>query len=53
MIDVTEKAGVVDLRYPAPPTNDAVVGLYCYPADVFAVIAGLEPSSRESSRSPT
>ena len=27
----TEKAGVVDLRYPAPPTNDAVVGLYCYP----------------------
>jgi glucose-1-phosphate thymidylyltransferase len=44
--DVTEKAGVVDLRYPAPPTNAAVVGLYCYPADVFAVIAGLEPSSR-------
>ena len=29
--DLAEKAGVVDLRYPAPPTSDAVVGLYCYP----------------------
>jgi glucose-1-phosphate thymidylyltransferase len=46
VIDLAEKAGIVDLRYPAPPTNDAVVGLYCYPADVFSVIAGLERSSR-------
>ena len=46
VIDLAEKAGVVDLRYPAPPTNDAVVGLYCYPPDVFAVIASLERSSR-------
>jgi glucose-1-phosphate thymidylyltransferase len=46
VIDLAEKAGVVDLRYPAPPTNDAVVGLYCYPADVFEVIANLERSSR-------
>ena len=46
VVDLAEKAGVVDLRYPAPPTNDAVVGLYCYPADVFAVIASLERSSR-------
>ena len=29
--DLAEKAGVVDLRYDAPPTSDAVVGLYCYP----------------------
>jgi glucose-1-phosphate thymidylyltransferase len=44
--DIVEKAGVVDLRYPAPPSSDAVVGLYCYPPDVFDVIDGLEPSSR-------
>ncbi len=44
--DLAEKAGVVDLRYPSPPTNDAVVGLYCYPPDVFSVIASLERSSR-------
>jgi glucose-1-phosphate thymidylyltransferase len=44
--DVVEKAGVVDLRYPAPPTSQAVVGLYCLPPDVFDVIARLEPSSR-------
>ena len=44
--DVVEKAGVVDLRFPAPPTSDAVVGLYCYPPDVFDVIAELEPSTR-------
>ena len=46
VIDLAEKAGVVDLRYPSPPTSDAVVGLYCYPADVFSVIASLERSSR-------
>jgi glucose-1-phosphate thymidylyltransferase len=44
--DVVEKAGIVDRRYDAPPSNDAVVGLYCYPPDVFDVIDGLEPSSR-------
>jgi glucose-1-phosphate thymidylyltransferase len=44
--DIVEKAGVVDERYGAPPTNDAVVGLYCYPPDVFDVIEELEPSSR-------
>ncbi len=44
--DIVEKAGVVDLRYEAPPTNHAVVGLYCYPADVFDLIEELEPSSR-------
>ena len=27
-------------------TNDAVVGLYCYHADVFEIIEGLKPSSR-------
>ena len=44
--DVVEKAGVVDTRYEAPPSNDAVVGLYCYPGDVFEIIRGLAPSSR-------
>jgi glucose-1-phosphate thymidylyltransferase len=46
VIDLVEKAGVVDMRYEAPPTAQAVVGLYCYPADVFDVIATLEPSAR-------
>jgi glucose-1-phosphate thymidylyltransferase len=44
--DIVEKAGVVDTRYDSPPTSHAVVGLYCYPPDVFDVIATLEPSSR-------
>jgi glucose-1-phosphate thymidylyltransferase len=44
--DIVEKAGVVDTRYDAPPSNDAVVGLYCYPPDVFDIIDGLAPSSR-------
>ena len=44
--DIVEKAGVVDLRYPAPPSSDAIVGLYCYPPAVFDLIDGLEPSSR-------
>jgi glucose-1-phosphate thymidylyltransferase len=44
--DIVEKAGTVDLRYPAPPSSHAVVGLYCYPADVFDVIDELEPSNR-------
>jgi glucose-1-phosphate thymidylyltransferase len=44
--DVVEKAGVVDTRYDRPPSSDAVVGLYCYPPDVFDLIRGLRPSSR-------
>jgi glucose-1-phosphate thymidylyltransferase len=44
--DIVEKAGVVDTRYDRPPSSHAVVGLYCYPPDVFDVIAELEPSSR-------
>jgi glucose-1-phosphate thymidylyltransferase len=44
--DIVEKAGIVDTRYEQPPTHDAVVGLYCYPPDVFDVIEELEPSSR-------
>jgi glucose-1-phosphate thymidylyltransferase len=44
--DIVEKAGRVDLRYDAPPSRDAVVGLYCYPPDVFGLIDTLEPSSR-------
>ena len=44
--DIVEKAGVVDTRYDAPPSTDAVVGLYCYPPDVFELIDGLEPSNR-------
>jgi glucose-1-phosphate thymidylyltransferase len=44
--DIVEKAGVVDTRYDAPPSSHAVVGLYCYPPDVFEVIDKLQPSSR-------
>jgi glucose-1-phosphate thymidylyltransferase len=44
--DIVEKAGVVDTRYASPPTSHAVVGLYCYPPDVFDVIDRLEPSAR-------
>lgn len=46
VVDIVEKAGVVDTRFERPPTSDAVVGLYCYPADVFEVIDRLEPSTR-------
>jgi glucose-1-phosphate thymidylyltransferase len=46
VVDVVEKAGRVDARYDSPPSSDAVVGLYCYPPDVFDLIAGLQPSSR-------
>jgi glucose-1-phosphate thymidylyltransferase len=44
--DIVEKAGIVDMRYPSPPSNDAVVGLYCLPPEVFEIIETLEPSSR-------
>jgi glucose-1-phosphate thymidylyltransferase len=44
--DVVEKAGRVDMRYSEPPSSDAIVGLYCYPPDVFDIIDGLKPSSR-------
>jgi glucose-1-phosphate thymidylyltransferase len=44
--DIVEKAGVVDTRFDAPPSTDAVVGLYCYPPEVFDIIATLQPSSR-------
>ena len=44
--DIVEKAGVVDTRYDTPPTSEAVVGLYCFPPDVFDLIERLEPSNR-------
>lgn len=44
--DIVEKAGVVDMRFDTPPSSHAVVGLYCYPPDVFDVIATLAPSAR-------
>jgi glucose-1-phosphate thymidylyltransferase len=44
--DIVEKAGVVDTRYAEPPSSHAVVGLYCYPPDVFEIIDGLATSSR-------
>jgi glucose-1-phosphate thymidylyltransferase len=46
VVDIVEKAGTVDKRYGSPPSNDAVVGLYCLPPDVFEIIDTLEPSSR-------
>jgi glucose-1-phosphate thymidylyltransferase len=44
--DLVEKAGTVDTRYRTPPSNDAVVGLYCYPPEVFEIVESLRPSSR-------
>jgi glucose-1-phosphate thymidylyltransferase len=44
--DIVEKAGTLDKRYEQPPSNDAVVGLYCYGPDVFDLIRNLEPSDR-------
>jgi glucose-1-phosphate thymidylyltransferase len=44
--DIVEKAGWVDKRYDTPPSNDAIVGLYCYPPDVFDIIDGIAPSNR-------
>ena len=44
--DIVEKAGVVDMRFEAPPSNDAVVGLYCFPPDVYEIIDTLAPSNR-------
>jgi glucose-1-phosphate thymidylyltransferase len=44
--DVVEKAGSLDRRYERPPTNDAVVGLYCYDAGVYDVVRRLSPSAR-------
>lgn len=46
VVDIVEKAGTVDRRYERPPSNDAVVGLYCYSADVFDIVRRLTPSSR-------
>jgi glucose-1-phosphate thymidylyltransferase len=46
VVDIVEKAGTVDRRYALPPSHDAVVGLYCYDADVFDVIRALAPSER-------
>jgi glucose-1-phosphate thymidylyltransferase len=44
--DIVEKAGVVDTRYDSPPSSDAIVGLYCFPPDVFEIIDTLSPSNR-------
>jgi glucose-1-phosphate thymidylyltransferase len=46
IVDIVEKAGTVDRRYEHPPSNDAVVGLYCYGPDVFDIIRSLERSDR-------
>jgi glucose-1-phosphate thymidylyltransferase len=46
VVDIVEKAGIVDTRYERPPSNDAVVGLYCYPPEVFEIVDALAPSSR-------
>ena len=54
--DVVEKAGVVDTRYDAPPSRDAVTGLYCYSPDVFGIIqraaAVLPRRARDHRRQP-
>jgi glucose-1-phosphate thymidylyltransferase len=47
VVDIVEKPGLLDTSYDAPPSHDAVVGLYCYGPDVFDVIRELQPSVRE------
>jgi glucose-1-phosphate thymidylyltransferase len=39
IVEIVEKPAV-------PPGKHAVTGVYCYPADVFEVVAQLEPSAR-------
>jgi glucose-1-phosphate thymidylyltransferase len=39
VVDIIEKPK-------SPPSNKAIVGLYCYSSNVFDVIEGLKPSSR-------
>ena len=55
--DIVEKAGVVDTRYPEPPTSLAVVGLYCYPPGRLRrhrVASSLEPGgARDHRRQPS
>jgi len=46
VVDIVEKAGVVDTRFEEPPSDHAVVGLYCFPPDVYDAIDALQPSSR-------
>ena len=46
VVDIVEKAGVVDTRFEVPPSDHAVVGLYCFPPDVYDAIDALRPSSR-------
>ena len=52
----SRRRAIVDKRYEAPPSNDAVVGLYCYPPDVFEIIDGaraVEPRrARDHRRQP-
>ena len=54
--DIVEKAGIVDTRYDSPPSSDAVVGLYCYPPEVFEIVdvaRALEPRrARDHRRQP-
>ena len=54
--DIVEKAGIVDTRYESPPSNDAVVGLYCYPPEVFEIVddaRAVEPRrARDHRRQP-
>jgi glucose-1-phosphate thymidylyltransferase len=39
IVEIVEKPAI-------PPGHHAVTGVYCYPADVFDVVAQLEPSAR-------
>lgn len=46
IIDLIEKPVMLDKRFTEAPSNLAVVGLYCYDADVYDIIRTLEPSER-------
>ncbi len=46
IVDLIEKPVLLDKRFTEAPSNKAVVGLYCYDADVYDIIRTLEPSER-------
>ena len=46
IVDLVEKPVLLDKRFTEAPSNLAVVGLYCYDADVFDIVRTLERSPR-------
>ncbi len=47
IVDISEKPGRLDHRFTEPPSPYAVVGLYCFDAQVYDIIRTLKPSERD------